>query len=67
MAIHDPGTLMAECDRCNRTEEFDTTEYAGTPESWGIDDSTLEQSLWSRRSGEVLCPDCGKEEDENDE
>lgn len=62
MAVHDPGQLTVECDRCGHEEDMDTTEYAGQPPSWGIDDETLTHNGWLEAGGEYLCPNCAAEE-----
>jgi hypothetical protein len=62
MGVQDPGSLTVQCDRCEREEEMDTTAYCGDPESFGVDDSTIQEKGWLKTAGEILCPDCAKEE-----
>lgn len=68
MAINDPGTLDVECDKCGEVEVFDTTEYSGGEgQTFGVDSQTLEAAGWKRRSGEIICYDCCKAEDDEKE
>lgn len=62
MGVHSPGQLTVQCDRCEREEDMDVTEYAGQPESWGVDDATVEENGWLLVGGEYLCPDCAEKE-----
>lgn len=68
MAVEDPGTFTVTCDDCSETVEADSTEYAGDPRTWGVDEETLEALGWAvvYGTGETYCPDC-KDKDEEDE
>lgn len=61
MAVEDPGQLTVTCDRCDKSQDFDTTEYCGDPPSWGVDDSTLEEEGWTIEGSETFCPECSEE------
>jgi hypothetical protein len=65
MGVEDPGLLVVTCDGCGHSDDFDTTEYAGDPASWGVDISTLEAVGWTRIGDEVLCPTCKEERDDD--
>lgn len=65
MAIMFPDSLTVECDGCGEEKEFNVTEFAGEPQSIGIDDSTLTEEGWSHEGSEVFCPDCKDTEEED--
>lgn len=67
MAVNGPGTLSVECDGCGEEKDFDVTEFAGSPPSWGVDETTLEQDGWSTDDSETFCPACTKERTEGEE
>ena len=64
MAVEDPGTLTVTCDECGDTKEMDTTAYCGSPSSFGVDDTTLEENGWDEIDGMILCPKCIEEQEE---
>lgn len=59
-----PTQCEVECDGCGESQSFELTEYGGDPTTVGLDDATLEDEGWVRRSGDVLCPECAEEEEE---
>lgn len=66
MSVEDPGQLLVTCDGgdhkdCVGQTEMDTTQYAGDPPSWGIDESTLDQNGWLVDGDQTYCPKCRKE------
>lgn len=63
MAVEDPGFLVVICDRCEESVGMETTTYAGSPDTWGVDDETLEAEGWTRQDGETYCPECSKSEE----
>lgn len=67
MPVEDPGVLDVTCDRCGVTEPMDTTEFAGNPSTWGIDDVTIEGNGWVRSYGDdcTYCPKCKDRQDED--
>jgi hypothetical protein len=69
--INGPTEISIECDKCGEEKDFVTTEYAGTPQSWGVDPSTLTEEGWEESSGEHYCPKCivekMTEDDEDDD
>ncbi len=63
MAVEDPGELQVTCDECGEEASMPTTEYVGSPPSWGVDESTIAEHNWEVRDTEILCPKCcGKQE-----
>lgn len=62
MAVEDPGTLTVTCDECGEQDEFETTEFAGDPASFGVEDHSLEQKGWKRDGGTTFCKDCAAHE-----
>jgi hypothetical protein len=64
MAVEPPSDFDVMCDGCEKIEPFAVTEYCGQPESWGVDDTTLQEQGWGRRDGEIFCADCLKKEEE---
>lgn len=48
------------CDQCGQSVMMDATEYAGTPPTFGIDDSTLHTEGWAINEGELLCHQCSE-------
>ncbi len=64
MTIESPGTLTVECDGngCGDTIEVDVTEFAGQPQSWGLDDETIEAHGWTVDGQEHFCPSCSEKD-----
>lgn len=58
MAVEDPGTLQVTCDECGEECEMATTEFAGSPKSFGVDSDTMAEHGWLDDGGSTYCPKC---------
>jgi hypothetical protein len=66
MSVQDPGMLMVECDGqdsddCDGEMDMNTTQYVGSPPSWGVSEETLEENGWLLDGDQTYCPKCRKE------
>ncbi len=67
MAVEDPGEFTVTCDICGATIQADSTAYCGSPASYGVEETTLEDLDWSCVDGETFCPKCKDKDTEEDE
>lgn len=68
MGVNLPSTCTVTCDRCDKSIEVDLTEYAGDPDSVGVEDSDIEAEGWEKRdNGDWLCVDCCLTEEEDED
>lgn len=64
MPVEGCADFEVTCDRCGKTIEVDSTEYAGEPTSWGVDDDDLNAVGWIREGTATYCPNCQGDDDD---
>jgi hypothetical protein len=60
MSVQDPGTLQVQCDECMAEEDFDCTEFVGSPPSFGVSDETITDKGWTSDGDLHYCPKCSE-------
>lgn len=64
MSVEDPGEFTVTCDKCDESITLASTQYAGDPATWGVDDAELEDAGWVREGDETYCPGCKDGDDD---
>lgn len=68
MAVEDPGELQVTCDECGAEMQMATTSYCGSPNTFGVDEATLQEHGWTSEGDSTFCPKCSEEKaNEEDE
>lgn len=61
MTVHLPHEAELECDGCGTSTDVQLTQFAGDPETVGVDDDDLPEG-WTYNNGEHFCPYCTSKE-----
>lgn len=66
--IEDPGEFTIVCDKCGTTINIPGSQYCGSPTTWGVESSQIEDQGWTATSDdEHYCEDCANNMEDEDE